>query len=112
MTGPARRIPARRASDKGRWGQIRAWWDEWGQLIMGAWLGTISVVVVVIALLVWQQQAASNRRDAATAKAAKVSCQRSRTLGPQLADYYARDPAFPQDVLALYRRTIPRACPK
>lgn len=105
MTGPARRIPTRRASDKGILGRVRAWWDEWGQLLMGAWLLVVSAVVLWVAVSFYQSQ-----RD--TAQAAKVACQRSKKLGPQIADYYARDPAFPQDVLVLYRRTIPKTCPR
>lgn len=112
MTGPVADTPQRRKEDAGLLGRARAWWSRWGQIITGVWLFAISLIVVVIALQVRGQQAASDRRDAATAAAAKISCQRSRELGPPLADFLEREHAFPATVIARYRSTIPRSCPK
>lgn len=104
MTGPTEEVPRRRAGDDTAKGRLVAWWRRWGQLITGVWLMLVSTILTVLALGFYQQKSD-------TANAARISCQRSKALGPKLADYYARDPAFPQDVLKLYRRTIPHVCP-
>jgi hypothetical protein len=104
MTGPAQRIPHRRASDQGRLGRFRSWWTEWGQLIMGAWLLVVSIVVLWVAVGFWQSQ-----RD--TARAARVSCERSKAFGPRVADDYEKRGVFTRRELDDYRSSIPRRCP-
>lgn len=129
MTHPQqpRPVSARtRAEDKGPKAKARAWWNKWGELIKGVSGITACVGCLILGALMWQasEQRANDQRivrvlaqsqaktAAATAAAARATCRRSRILGPQLADYYALDPKFPRPVLAEYRRTIPKTCPK
>lgn len=105
MTGPTRVVPQRRLSDRGRAARAWAWWRLNAQIVLGPIVLLIGVGLMVLALDYRASQAATNR-------AAKAQCERTVRLGPALADYYARDPAFPREVLADYRRTIPRVCPK
>lgn len=105
MTGPGLAPPQRRDEDGGWFARGRAWWTRNWSITAGIWLALLSAWIIKVSLEVRSSEQASNH-------AAKVACQRSATLGPQLADYYARDPAFPNDVLKLYRKTIPKVCPK
>lgn len=123
-----------RASDQGRRAWMKSWWSDGGKdLILGVSGIVACIGCLVLGALVYraneqrasdqrivrvlaQQQAKISleqaKRARETAAAAKLSCQRARVLGPPLADYYARDPAFPAAVLGEYRRTIPKSCPK
>lgn len=105
MTGPTRRVPQRRAADRGPAARAWAWWRLNAQIVLGPIVLLIGVGLMMLALNYRSTQQA-------TARAAKEQCERTVVLGPKLADYYARDAAFPRDVLAFYRRTIPKSCPK
>lgn len=115
MTGPTDKTPARRTGDQGTKGKFVSWWREWGQLVTGVWLLIVSLTVAVVAIQFYNSQAA-------TAKAAKSSCQRSRQFSPRLIDFYEwaqytiPDGAGPRHVLShreadLYRASIPTTCP-
>lgn len=106
MSGPQDDTRSRRVEDTGtRRGRLLARWRRWKDVVIAA------VLLPTAALTIWASLEVRSQ-SAATAHAAKVSCQRALVLGPPLADYYARDPAFPVKVLAEYRRTIPKSCPK
>lgn len=126
MTGQTPDHPARRVGDRGVCARALAWFKRWKDLIVAVVLLPTAAATVFLGVKTYalQSQRASDAQIVrelaqaqaasaeATAKAAKVQCQRSRVLGPKLADYYARDPLFPRDVLEQYRRTIPKTCPK
>lgn len=114
MTGPTDKTPHRRVSDRGRRGQVVTWWREWGQLVTGVWLLIVSLAVLWVGVEFYKSQTA-------TARAAKVSCQRSRQFGPRLIDFYEwaqftlpsgeRKHVLTKDEADLYRASIPKTCP-
>jgi len=122
-----RRVARTREGDKGKRAWLKAWWSGGGRdLVVGVTALTACIGVFVLAVLIYRaaeqraddqrivrvlaQQQALLAKDAA--KAARASCLRSMTIGPSIADYYARDPHFPDALLEQYKATIPKSCPK
>lgn len=95
---------ARRLSDQGRGGRIRAFWHQWGNLVTGVWLIIVSVAVLWIGVAF-----AHNQKT--TADSARDSCRRALKFGPALADAYERYDILNPQQLAAYRATLPRSCP-
>jgi hypothetical protein len=114
MTGPTDRTPTRRLSDHGAKGRFVAWWREWGQLVTGVWLLIVSFAVLLVGVEFYKSQAATSR-------AAKEACVRSRQFGPRLIDFYEsaqyRVPSgavrhvLTHREAGQYRQSIPTSCP-
>jgi hypothetical protein len=101
-----------RAGDGGAWARARAWWAQWGELIKGICGVSAAVACIIYAPLVYSLQRSRDEQQKATAKAAKVSCQRSMQYGHPLADFLERERVLsPKDADA-YRASIPKSCPK
>lgn len=91
--------------------RVLVFWRRWGQLIIGAWLITISLFVLLIALEVRSVQLDKKRQEMLTAKVARQACERSKALGPSLVLDYQRRKVLTGADLTLYRSLIPKTCP-
>lgn len=124
MTGQRPNNPARRLGDRGIVGRFQTWWWGVGQPILGIFVLLLGVGLFVVGLevrgfsesrardaAVVRQLAEQNaKQQAATAKAARISCNRSRQFGPVIADFYEKNGLNPR-LIVQYRASIPKVCP-
>jgi hypothetical protein len=82
---------------------ILHWWRTWGNLILGVWL--ISVTLVLVAVI---SVYSIDQRN--TAENARASCERSQEFGPALARAYLRYRILTPEQVKAYRATIPTNC--
>jgi hypothetical protein len=104
-------LPRRRVNDQPRTRRRRmldgflGFWERWGQLITGLWLIGVSTVLVIVAASFYASQSD-------TARAAKLACVRSQKFGPPFVDGLERHHIVPPRVIAFYRSSIPKTCPR
>lgn len=126
MNGPGADIRSRRQGDRGRLGRFRAFYLRWKDPVFAVVLPPTAIATFVIGLQV-RSYSESRAKDAkvirviaqtqaknaaATAKAARDGCLRSKALGPSLAQDYEIRKVLTGANLALYRSLIPKDCPK
>ncbi len=94
--------------------------EKWGStisLVTGVVAVCAAIGLIVLATFYRASENDRTQRNEEAAKAAvvaarqaKVSCRRSRTFGPPLADAYARYKILTPKQVAAYRLTIPTSC--
>lgn len=112
--------------DNGRRIRFRRWWAKWKDICIAAVLIPTALGCLVLGLQmrgysraraydaqIVRQLAQQRAADAAaTTKAARQACERSRALGPSLYEDYRIRQVLTGEKLALYRSLIPKTCPK